>query len=199
LSTRAVADPRFFASPAELRAWLEEHHASAAELWVGFHKRVTGRPSLTWPESVDEALCFGWIDGVRKSLGAESYAIRFTPRKPGSGWSSVNLAKMKALLAEGRVAPAGLAAFERRSEAKSARYSYEQRHAAELGPELEARFRARKRAWAFFESQPPGYRRLTAYWVTSARREETRLRRLDQLIACSAAGERLPGLARPDK
>ncbi len=189
--------PRFFASPAEFRAWLETHHLSAGELWVGFHKKATGRPTLTWPESVAEALCFGWIDGVRKSLDAESYVIRFTPRKPDSAWSAVNLAKMEELVAAGRVAPAGRAAWQRRRAKRSAIYSYEQRHEAVLDPALERRFRAAKRARAFFESQPPGYRQLATYWVASAKREETRARRLAQLIECSAAGERLPGLARP--
>jgi len=197
LSTAEPPAPRFFAGPEEFRAWLEAHHATASELLVGFHKKGTGKPSLTWPESVDEALCFGWIDGVRRSLGAESYAIRFTPRKPDSNWSAINLAKMEALLAVGRVAPAGAAAYERRSKAKSRVYSYEQRHDAELGPELERRFRAAKRAWAFFASQPPGYRRLATYWVVSARRETTRRRRLEKLIDCSAAAERLPELMRP--
>ena len=189
--------PRFFASPAQFRAWLEAHHATATELWVGFHKKATGQPTLTWSESVDEALCFGWIDGVRKRLDEHRYVIRFTPRKPDSAWSAVNLAKMDGLLGSGRVAPAGLAAYERRSAAKSRVYSYEQRQSAELEPELARRFRAAKRAWAFFESQPPGYRRLATYWVVSAKRVETRRRRLATLIACSSAGERLPGLARP--
>lgn len=189
--------PRFFAGPAEFRAWLETYHAAAAELWVGFHRKGTGRPSLTWPESVAEALCFGWIDGVRKRLDAESYAIRFTPRRPGSIWSAVNLARMEELVAAGRVAPAGLAAWERRSAAKSAVYSYDRQSAAAFDPALARRFRAAKRAWAFFEAQPPGYRRVATHWVTSAKRQETRLRRLAKLIDCSAAGERLPELARP--
>lgn len=192
-----MVSPRFFASPAEFRAWLEAHHAAAAELWVGFHKKGTGRPSLTWPESVAEALCFGWIDGVRKSLDAESYVIRFTPRRPQSTWSAVNLAMMEELVAAGRVAPAGLAAYERRSAAKSATYSYEQRRQAAFDADLERRFRAAKRAWAFFATQPPGYRRLVTHWVVSAQREATRRSRLAKLIECSAAGRRLPGLERP--
>jgi uncharacterized protein YdeI (YjbR/CyaY-like superfamily) len=197
LSAPNRPSPRFFAGPAEFRAWLEAHHASAVELWVGFHRKGTGRPSLTWPESVAEALCFGWIDGVRKSLDAESYVIRFTPRKPQSVWSAVNLAKMEELVAASRVAPAGLAAWERRTAKRSAIYSYEQRHEAVFDPALERRFRAATRAWAFFAAQPPGYRQLATWWVASAKREETRARRLAQLIECSAAGERLPGLARP--
>jgi uncharacterized protein YdeI (YjbR/CyaY-like superfamily) len=197
LNATTAGSPRFFATAAEFRAWLEAHHASAIELWVGFQKKGTGRPSLTWPESVAEALCFGWIDGVRKSLDAESYVIRFTPRKPDSIWSAVNLAKMDELIAGGRVAPAGLAARERRTAKRSAIYAYEQRHEAAFDPALERRFRAARRAWSFFAAQPPGYRRLATYWVASAKREETRARRLAQLIECSAAGERLPGLARP--
>ena len=190
---------RFFASPAAFRAWLATHHESASELWVGFHRKGTGRPSLTWPESVDEALCFGWIDGVRKRVDDERYVIRFTPRKPASAWSAVNLAKMEALLAEGRVKPAGLAAYERRSEAKSRIYSYEQRRQATFPPELARRFRAEKGAWKFFAAQPPGYRSIATFWVVSAKREETRLRRLQKLIDCSAEGRRLPQLAPPER
>ena len=197
MGAQAVSDARFFASPGAFRAWLEAHHATATELWVGFHKKATGLPTLTWSESVDEALCFGWIDGVRKRLDEHRYVIRFTPRKPDSAWSAVNLAKMAGLLESGRVAPAGLAAYERRSAAKSRVYSYEQRQRAELEPGLARRFRAATRAWAFFESQPPGYRRIATCWVVSAKREETRRRRLATLIACSSTGERLPELARP--
>jgi uncharacterized protein YdeI (YjbR/CyaY-like superfamily) len=192
-----AAAPRFFETAAAFRAWLETHHADASELFVGFHKKESGRPSLTWPESVAEALCFGWIDGVRKRLDEASYVIRFTPRRPGSNWSAVNLAKMAELLAAGRVAPAGLAAYERRSEAKSRIYSYEQRKTATLPPELERRFRRARAAWTFFAAQPPGYRSLATFWVVSAKREETRERRLEKLVECSAAGRRLPELARP--
>jgi uncharacterized protein YdeI (YjbR/CyaY-like superfamily) len=197
MSVPRDAQAHFFASPAEFRAWLEANHASSAELWVGFHKRATGRPSLRWSESVDEALCFGWIDGVRKRVDAERYVIRFSPRKPDSIWSAVNLAKMAALLAAGRVAPAGRAAHERRSAAKSGVYSYEQRGQAAFDPELERRFRAAPGAWRFFADQPPGYRRLATYWVVSAKRAETRQSRLEKLIDCCAAGRRLPELARP--
>jgi len=196
LSPPAPASPRFFSGPAEFRAWLEAHHATAPELWVGFHKKGSGRPSLTWPESVAEALCFGWIDGVRKSLDADRYVIRFTPRRAESVWSAVNLAKMDELLAAGRVAPAGRAAWERRTTEKSAIYSYERRREAAFEPALERRFRGAKRAWAFFAAQPPGYRRLATYWVASAIRAETRARRLATLIDCCERGERLPGLAR---
>jgi len=185
--------PVYFSSPDAFRAWLRAHHASAVELWVGFHKMSTGMPSLTWPESVDEALCFGWIDGVRRSVDESRYAIRFTPRKPKSNWSAVNLRRMEELIAAGRAAPAGLAAYARRDEERSRACSYERRTAS-LDARMTARFRAQRRAWEFFERQPPGYRRLTIHWVTSAKREETRQRRLARLIACSAAGERLPQL-----
>ena len=181
----------FFASPADWRAWLEENHDRASELWVGFHKKATGRPSITWPEAVDEALCFGWIDGIRRSLGDESYMIRFTPRKARSTWSAVNIARAKELVAEGRMRPAGLAAFEARSDDRSAIYAYEQRHAAKLAPDEEREFRANERAWEFFQAQPPWYRKNTLWWVVSAKREETRARRLRTLIEDSTNGRRL--------
>jgi len=199
LSAFDPSGARFFASPAALRAWLAKHHETATELWVGFHKKGTGRPSLTWSESVDEALCFGWIDGVRKRVDDERYVIRFTPRKPASTWSAVNIAKMEALLAAGRVAPAGRAAWQRRSEAKSRIYSYEQRRKATFPPELARRFRADKGAWAFFAAQPPGYRSVATFWVVSAKREATRLRRLQKLVDCSAEGRRLPELLPPER
>jgi uncharacterized protein YdeI (YjbR/CyaY-like superfamily) len=190
-------DPTFFATPADFRAWLERHHDSAAELLVGFHKRDSGRPSMTWPESVDQALCFGWIDGVRRRIDDTSYSIRFTPRKPRSTWSAINVKRMKALIDQGLVAPAGLAAFERRSDDRTAIYSYEQRRNAKLEPEQEQRLQADERARAFFESQPPSYRRAAIHWVTSAKKPETRERRLTQLIECSAAGKPVPPLSRP--
>ena len=191
-----VGEPTFFAEPADFRAWLEENHERASELWVGFHKKATGRRSITWPESVDEALCFGWIDGVRRSLGDESYMIRFTPRKPRSTWSAVNIARAKELVAEGRMRPAGLAAFEARSEKRSAIYSYEQRHEVRLAPDEEREFRANERAWEFFQAQPISYRRPALWWVVSAKREETRARRLRTLIEDSANGRRLRHLSR---
>jgi uncharacterized protein YdeI (YjbR/CyaY-like superfamily) len=179
-------EPTFFATPADFRAWLERHHESHSELIVGFHKRGSGRPSITWPEAVDQALCFGWIDA--------SYSIRFTPRKARSTWSAVNIKRMKELVDEGLVAPAGMAAFERRADDRSAIYSYEQRKAAELEPDQERRLRADERAFAFFEAQPPSYRRAAIHWVTTAKKPETRERRLAQLIECSAAGEPVPPL-----
>ena len=190
-------EPIFFAEPADFRAWLEENHERASELLVGFHKKATGRPSITWPEAVDEALCFGWIDGIRRSLGDESYMIRFTPRKPRSTWSAVNIARAKELVAEGRMRPAGLAAFEARSDDRSAIYAYEQRHDAKLAPEQEREFRANQRAWEFFHAQPPWYRKNALWWVVSAKREETRARRLHTLIDDSANGRRLRRLTPP--
>ena len=181
----------YFASPAKFREWLEQHHRVARELWVGFHKKETGRPSLTWPESVDEALCFGWIDGIRKSVSAEAYVIRFTPRKPTSIWSNVNIEKVRALVESGRMQPAGLRAFEARDSRKSGIYSFEQRKNARLASREEKQFRANRAAWEFFEAQPPGYRRVATWWVISAKRPETRARRLGTLIADSAAGRRI--------
>jgi uncharacterized protein YdeI (YjbR/CyaY-like superfamily) len=190
-------EPTFFATPADFRAWLERHHESHTELIVGFHKRGSGRPSITWPEAVDQALCFGWIDGVRRRIDDTSYRIRFTPRKARSTWSAVNIKRMKELVEEGLVAPAGLAAFERRTDDRSAIYSYDQRKSAKLEPDQERRLRADERASAFFEAQPPSYRRAAIHWVTSAKRPETRERRLVQLIEYSAAGRTVPPLTRP--
>ena len=186
----------FFTEPAEFHTWLEENHDGVAKLWVGFHKKATRRPSLTWPEAVDEALCFGWIDGIRRSLGDESYTIRFTPRKARSTWSAVNIERAKELVAAGRMRPAGLAAFEARSDDRSAIYAYEQRHAAKLPPQAEREFRADEHAWAFFHAQPPWYRKTAIWWVVSAKREETRAKRLRTLIEDSAAGRRLRHLSR---
>jgi uncharacterized protein YdeI (YjbR/CyaY-like superfamily) len=187
-------EPTFFATPADFRAWLERHHESHSELIVGFHKRGSGRPSITWPEAVDQALCFGWIDGVRRRIDDTRYSIRFTPRKARSTWSAVNTRRMKELVEEGLVAPAGLAAFERRTDDRTAIYSHEQRKAAKLEPDQERRLRADERARAFFEAQPPSYRRAAIHWVTSAKKPETRERRLAQLIECSAAGRPVPPL-----
>jgi len=193
---RVPRTPRFFPTPADFRDWFIANHESAEELWVGFYKKGSGRQSITWPESVDEALCFGWIDGIRKSIDAEAYVIRFTPRKRGSIWSKVNIARAKALAREGRMNPAGLRAFEARDEKKSGVYSFEQRESAKFdGAELK-QFRANKAAWKFFEAQPPGYRRLVTYWVVTAKKPETRTRRLATLIADSAAGQRIRELRR---
>lgn len=178
----------------EFRDWLARHHASATELWVGFHKQATGRPSMTWSESVDEALCFGWIDGIRKSVDADGYMIRFTPRKRGSTWSNVNLRKVKDLMREGRMQPAGLEAYEAMKPEKSGIYSFEQRAAAALSAKEEKRFRRSPGAWRFFQSQPPGYRKLVVWWIVSGKREATRARRLQTLIEDSAAGRRIAAL-----
>jgi uncharacterized protein YdeI (YjbR/CyaY-like superfamily) len=192
-------EPQFFATPQEFRAWLEEHHATAPEVLVGYYKKHTGRPTMTWTQSVREALCFGWIDGIRRSLGDESSTIRFTPRRPNSNWSALNLRHVEELIREGRMTPAGLAAYEARKPERTGVYSYEQRHLARLEPEHEERFRADPKAWEFFEAQPPGYRQTAIYWVVSAKREETRSRRLDTLIGDSAAGRRLDQLTSPGR
>src|SRR5687768_10816078 len=165
--------PRFFATPSDFRQWLTEHHASERELWVGFHKKGSGRASITWPESVDEALSFGWIDGVRRSLGQDAYTIRFTPRKPGSTWSNVNVAKAEALIASGRMRPPGLAAFEARQEKKTGIYSFERKEDAKLRPEEEELLRKNREAATFHAAQPPGYRKVVLHWIVSAKREET--------------------------
>lgn len=183
-------DIEHFATPAELRKWLARHHANAQELWVGFHKKGSSKPSITWPESVDEALCVGWIDGVRKSLGEESYVIRFTPRKATSIWSVVNVNRVAALTAESRMQPAGLAAFEARTQKKTGIYAFEQ-ETAELSAADIRTFKRNKAAWKFFEAQPPGYRHQMIWRITSAKREETRARRLLKLIEASAVGTRL--------
>ena len=194
----AMEDPLYFATPGDFRAWLTAHHGTEAMLWVGFHKRSTGRPGITWPESVDQALCFGWIDGIRKSVDENSYTNRFTPRKPTSNWSKVNIAKVAKLTEQGLMMPAGLRAFEARDEARSGLYSFEQRP-QELPPEYAERFQQNASAWAFFQAQPPGYRRLVTHWVLSAKREETRLKRLATLIADSEHGRRIAQLARPGR
>ncbi len=188
--------PKFFARPADFRGWLEKHHADTAELWVGFYKKDSGRPSITWPESVDEALCVGWIDGLRKSIDAHSYTIRFTARRPGSIWSAVNTRRAKALIEEGRMRPAGLRAFDGRDPAKTNLYSFEQRAAAKLDPALEKRFRANRKAWTFFEAQPAGYRRLSLFRVMSAKQQQTRERRLETLIRECAAERRMEPMRR---
>jgi uncharacterized protein YdeI (YjbR/CyaY-like superfamily) len=189
--------PQFFASSNDWRAWLEKNHAADQELWVGFYKRHSGRPSITWPEAVDGALCFGWIDGVRKTIDAVSYKIRFTPRKPRSIWSAINIKRAKELSKLGLMHAAGLTAFEKRDGDRSAIYAYEQRQTAKLPREFEKQFRRNEGAWAFFQSQPPWYRRTSTYWVISAKREDTRRRRLATLIDCSGHSRNIPSLNRP--
>jgi uncharacterized protein YdeI (YjbR/CyaY-like superfamily) len=189
--------PIFFTTGEEFRAWLEQHHADETELLVGFWKRGTGRPSLTWQESVDAALCFGWIDGVRRGIDAESYSIRFTPRQKRSTWSLANIKRVGELTAEGRMTPAGLAAFEARTGDRSGIYSHERRTAAALDAEQRARFEAEPEAWAWFQAQAPTYRRQATHWVISAKKPETRERRLAALIADSAVGRKVKPLRRP--
>jgi uncharacterized protein YdeI (YjbR/CyaY-like superfamily) len=189
-------DPLFFPTPAEWRAWLDANHENASEVLVGFYKKGSGHPSITWPESVDQALCFGWIDGVRRSLGEEAYTIRFTPRKATSNWSAVNVKRFGELHEHGLVASAGHAAFGRRREDRTAIYSYEQDE-AQLSDEYERRLRANPAAWEYFSSRPPWYRRTAIHWVVRAKREATRERRLNQLIGDSAAGRTIGPLTRP--
>ncbi len=183
-------DPTFFATPKAFRKWFEKHHAEKSELLVGFYKRGSGEPSITWPESVDQALCFGWIDGVRRRIDDDSYSIRFTPRKSLSNWSAINIKRVAELTKLGLMAPAGLRAFEKRRDDKPAIYSYENK-VRKLPPADAKRFRANKKAWAFFTAQAPSYQRVAIYWVTSAKREETCERRLATLIDDSANGRRL--------
>lgn len=182
--------PTFFKSADDFRRWLARHHASAEELWVGYYRKGSGKPSMSWPESVDEALCFGWIDGIRKRVDDASYANRFTPRKRTSTWSAINIKRAQALIEEGRMRPAGRAAFEARRENRSGLYSYEQRP-QDLPQPYARLLRKNKTAWEFFQAQPPSYRRVLTWWVISARKEETRLRRLQQLIDHSAHGRRI--------
>jgi uncharacterized protein YdeI (YjbR/CyaY-like superfamily) len=191
--------PTTFETSEAFRAWLEQHHDSADELWVCYYKKSSGKKSITWKESVDEALCFGWIDSIRKSLDDERYVNRFTPRRKGSVWSALNTRRVAELTKEGRMRPAGLEAFEARREDRSGIYSYERRDEAVLDPAFERRFRSEKRAWVFFEGSPPSYRRAATRWVMTAKKEETRERRLGQLIERSAAGERVPPLTSPPR
>jgi uncharacterized protein YdeI (YjbR/CyaY-like superfamily) len=181
---------RFFRTPAELRAWFDRHYATEQELWVGFYRKQSGKPTLTWSESVDEALCVGWIDGIRKKHDEHSYTIRFTPRRKGSTWSAVNIRKVAALTKQKRMRPAGLKAFEARLPNKSGIYSYEQR-TPELDEPYRGTFRKNATAWSFFEAQPPGYRKLVIWWIVSARKEDTRLARLRKLMAACEKQKRL--------
>jgi len=184
------SEPRFFPSAGAFRRWLAANHDRVRELWVGFHKKDSGRPSVTYPEALDEALCFGWIDGVRKNVDATSYTIRFTPRKLDSFWSVVNTRRVAELMKASRMQAPGLAAFSRRDRSRTKRYSYE-RGAAKLTPAEQRRFEAEPKAWAFFRAQPPGYQRVATWYVASAKKDETRRKRLETLIASAARGERL--------
>jgi uncharacterized protein YdeI (YjbR/CyaY-like superfamily) len=182
-----VTERRFFATPAEFRAWLAAHHTTHSELHVGFHKVGSGRPSITWPQSVREALCFGWIDGVRRRIDEHSYEIRFTPRKPSSTWSAVNIRLANELIESGEMESAGGAAFDARTEKRSRIYSYEQAEHG-LSADYEQRLRADAKAAAFFDARPPSYRRAASHWVMSAKRPETRERRIATLIENSRDG-----------
>lgn len=182
--------PVFFETQAALRKWLMKNHKTADELWVGMYKKHTGKPSISWPQVVDEVLCFGWIDGIRKGIDADSFTNRITPRRKGSHWSAVNLKRVLELQAEGRMMPAGLKAYEERDPAKSQQYSNEQRGMA-WPAALEAKFKKSKQAWAHFNAQPPGYRKTITWWVISAKREETQMKRLARVIEVSAAGGRV--------
>jgi uncharacterized protein YdeI (YjbR/CyaY-like superfamily) len=184
----------FFASAPEWEAWLEREHERADGLWMSIAKRGAPRPTVSYSDALDVALCFGWIDGVRRSLGEEAYMIRFTPRKPSSTWSAINVAKVAALVEEGKMTAAGLEAFKSRTAAKTGTYSYERNKAAKLPRAYEEALRANRRAAAFFDAQAPWYRRTATHWVISAKREETRERRLAQLIADSAKGLEIPPL-----
>lgn len=179
--------PTFFAKPSDFRKWLEKNHATETVLFVGFYKVGSRKPSMTWSQSVDEALCFGWIDGVRKSIDDDSYHIRFTPRKPTSIWSAVNIKKIEELTKQGLMHPAGIASFANRRESKSAIYSHENEE-AEFSPEFKKQFKANKKAWDYFQSLAPSYRKPSVNWVMSAKQETTKQKRLQELMADSQAG-----------
>jgi uncharacterized protein YdeI (YjbR/CyaY-like superfamily) len=182
-------EPIFFPDTESLRKWYEENHFRSVELVVGFYKNATKKETITWSQSVDEALCFGWIDGIRRSLDEESYTIRFTPRKPGSNWSAINIEKMENLVRAGKMTDAGLAAFSKRKESRSRVYSYETTKEFHLTDAMEDEFRKNATAWKYFQSQTPSYRKVTIRWVLSAKQEATRQKRLAELIASSATGD----------
>jgi uncharacterized protein YdeI (YjbR/CyaY-like superfamily) len=179
----------FFQTPADFRDWLEKNHATATEVWVGFYKRNSGRRSITWPESVDQALCFGWIDGIRKRVDEISYRIRFTPRRRGSIWSAINIKRANELVRQRQMQPSGLKAFVARIENRSGIYSYEQR-SNEFEQPYTKLLKKNKAAWKFFEKQPPFYRKMIGWWIVSAKKEDTRMSRLKKLISESAKGKR---------
>ncbi|MGV3460610.1 MAG: YdeI/OmpD-associated family protein [Flavobacterium sp.] len=183
--------PKFFKTPEDFRKWLIQHHETEPELLVGFYKKATGKQSITWPESVDQALCFGWIDGVRKSGDEESYHLRFTPRRANSIWSAVNIGKMEKLLKEGLVYPMGKAAYAKRTEEKSRVYAFEQKEDAVLPPEMEKRFKKEKAAYEFFQKQAPSYRKVVLHGIVSAKKDETKESRFVKLLEASKAGKRL--------
>jgi uncharacterized protein YdeI (YjbR/CyaY-like superfamily) len=187
-------EPIFFPDTESLRRWYEENHLKAAELIVGYYKTATGKETITWSESVDEALCFGWIDGIRRSIDNERYQIRFTPRKPGSNWSAVNIEKTGNLIRSGKMMEAGLAAYSKRKENKSRIYSYETAKEFILPNEMAGEFMKNASAWEYFQSQAASYRKITIRWVLSAKQDATQWKRLDELISSSAAGEWIKGM-----
>jgi uncharacterized protein YdeI (YjbR/CyaY-like superfamily) len=193
-----MSDPIYFSSPQEFYEWLEENHGTADEVYVGFHKQHTGKRAMSWSEAVDQALCFGWIDGRVNKIDDDRYMQRFTPRKPSSNWSKVNVEKVARLIEDGRMRPPGLVAFEKRKDYRTGVYSFE-RENWELPPEYDARLRANAAAVEYFDGRPPSYRRAAIHWVLSAKREETRERRLAQLIQDSAGGVDVKPLRRPER
>jgi uncharacterized protein YdeI (YjbR/CyaY-like superfamily) len=186
--------PTFFTTQEDFRKWLLKNHETATELIVGFYKVDSGKPSMSWSQSVDQAICFGWIDGVRKTIDKESYLIRFTPRKPTSIWSAVNIKKVEELTKQGLMQPNGILAFEKRKEHKSKIYTYE-KEAVKLSTGFEKKFKANKKAWAFFQSLPPSYHRSAIDWVMSAKQEATSIKRLNELINDSEAGRKIKRLS----
>jgi len=180
----------FFPNQKAFRAWLQRYHQVEKELLVGYYKVKTDKPSMTWSESVDQALCFGWIDGIRRSIDDERYCIRFTPRKPGSTWSAVNIAKVEALIKSGQMKPAGLALYMKRNKEKTTLYSFENEQKS-LPAEMEKDFKKNKEAWEFFTAQPPSYRKTVTFWIVSAKQEKTKVARLEQLIEESKQKRRL--------
>jgi uncharacterized protein YdeI (YjbR/CyaY-like superfamily) len=191
IKSRTTNAPRFFAAAADFRKWLSKHSATSTELIVGFHKVASGKPSMSWPESVDEALCYGWIDGVRKRIDGKAYQIRFTPRKPDSIWSAVNIVKVQVLSSQGRMTEAGMAAYARRTKKKSIVYSYEQDHEAELSASEIVEFKRTGHAWEFLQGAPPSYRKVVLHWVVRAKKPETRGSRFRKLLKACETGERL--------
>lgn len=188
-------EPKFFPTPADFREWLDEHHEKEDVLWVGYYKKATGIASITWPESVDEALCYGWIDGLRKTVDEQRYKIRFTPRRPNSIWSAVNIGRVEALTQLGLMQPAGLAAYAKRKDKKSKVYSYEQEKVV-LDPAYKAKIKENPKAWEYYKKLAPSYKKASIRWVMSAKREETRLKRLNILIESSEDQQKIPQLRR---
>ena len=190
-----MKEPRFFATQSELRKWFQTHHQTETEIWIGYYKKATGIPSIDWPQSVDEAICFGWIDGIRRKIDEKSYKIRFTPRNPKSHWSAVNLAKVEKLLELGLMMPAGLEVYHKRDEKKSKQASYERQH-IELDQQYEAKIRQNEKAWLYFENLAASYKKASIHWVMSAKNEGTRLRRLEILIQSCETEQKIPLLRR---